>query len=76
MPPHWRAPWPTPGLEDALRRWSEAQLQVAAQTLPIADRIERIPVFDMPDLSAMPTAATNNWMSAAWPGLVVTLPDV
>jgi len=24
----------------------------------------------------MPTAATNDWMSAAHPGLVVTLPDV
>ena len=27
------------------------------------------------DLVAMPTAATNDWMSAAHPGLAVTLPD-
>jgi hypothetical protein len=29
-------------VEDALRRWSEAQLQVAAQVMPIAERIEQI----------------------------------
>jgi 2-polyprenyl-6-methoxyphenol hydroxylase-like FAD-dependent oxidoreductase len=65
-----------PAVEDALRRWSEAQLQVAAQVMPIAERTERSLVFDMPDLSAMPTAATNDWMAAAHPGYVVTLPDV
>src|SRR6266566_5905203 len=53
-----------------------AQVQVAAQVMPVAERIERSAVFDMPDLAAMPTAATNDWMSAAHPGLVVTLPDV
>jgi predicted transcriptional regulator len=41
-----------------------------------AERIERSAVFDMPDLTTMPTAATNDWMSAAHSGLVVTLPDV
>ena len=65
-----------PAVDDALRRWSEAQLQVAAQVMPIAEHIERRLVFDMPDLATMPTAATNDWMSAALPGLVVTLPDV
>jgi 2-polyprenyl-6-methoxyphenol hydroxylase-like FAD-dependent oxidoreductase len=64
-----------PAVEDALRRWSEAQLQVAAQVLPMAEHIERIQVFDMPDLTAMPTVATNDWMSAAHPGYAVTLPD-
>jgi len=64
-----------PAVDDALRRWSEAQLQVAAQVMPIAERIERMQMFDMPDLAAMPPAATNAWMSAAWPGRVVTLPD-
>ena len=64
-----------PAAEDALRRWSEAQLQVAAQVMPIAERTERSHVFDMPDLTTMPPAATNDWMSSAWPGYVVTLPD-
>ena len=64
-----------PAVDDALRRWSEAQLQVAAQVMPIAERIERSHVFDMPDLTTMPTAATNDWMSSAWPGFVLTLPD-
>jgi 2-polyprenyl-6-methoxyphenol hydroxylase-like FAD-dependent oxidoreductase len=63
-------------VDDALRRWSEAQLQVAAQVIPVAERIERSAVFDMPDLTTMPTTATNDWMSAAYPGLVVTLPGV
>jgi 2-polyprenyl-6-methoxyphenol hydroxylase-like FAD-dependent oxidoreductase len=64
-----------PAVDDALRRWSQAQLQVAAQVMPAADRIERSLVFDMPDLAAMPTAAANNWMSAAHPGFDLTLPD-
>lgn len=65
-----------PAVDDALRRWNEAQLQVAAQVIPIAEGIERSAVFDMPDLTTMPTTATNDWMSAAHPGLVVTLPGV
>jgi 2-polyprenyl-6-methoxyphenol hydroxylase-like FAD-dependent oxidoreductase len=63
-------------VDDALRRWSAAQLQAAAQVLPAAERIERSYVFDMPDLTTMPTTATNDWLSAAFPGLVVTLPGV
>jgi 2-polyprenyl-6-methoxyphenol hydroxylase-like FAD-dependent oxidoreductase len=63
-------------VDDGLRRWGEARAQVAAQVLQVAERTERRAVFDMPDLAAMPTAATNDWMSAAHPGLVVTLPDV
>jgi 2-polyprenyl-6-methoxyphenol hydroxylase-like FAD-dependent oxidoreductase len=63
-------------VDDGLRRWGAAQVQVAAQVLQAAERTERSAVFDMPDLAAMPTAATNDWMSAAHPGLVVTLPDV
>ena len=65
-----------PAVDDALRRWSEAQLQVAAQVMPIAEHIEQSHVFDMPDLTTTPTAATNDWMSSALPGVVVTLPDV
>jgi 2-polyprenyl-6-methoxyphenol hydroxylase-like FAD-dependent oxidoreductase len=65
-----------PAVDDGLRRWGEAQVQAAAQVMPVAERIERSAVFDMPDLTTMPTAATNDWMSAAHPGLVVTLPDV
>jgi steroid Delta-isomerase len=61
-------------VDDALRRWSEAQLQVAAQVLPNAEGIERSYVFDMPDLTTVPTTATNDWISAAFPGLAVTLP--
>ena len=63
-------------VDDALRRWSEAQLQVAAQVMPMAERIERSQVFDMPDLTTMPTTATNDWMSSAHPGSMLTLPDV
>jgi 2-polyprenyl-6-methoxyphenol hydroxylase-like FAD-dependent oxidoreductase len=63
-------------VDDALRRWSEAQLQVAAQLIPTAEGIERSYVFGMPDFTTMPTTATNDWMSAAYPGLVVTLPGV
>jgi 2-polyprenyl-6-methoxyphenol hydroxylase-like FAD-dependent oxidoreductase len=63
-----------PAVDEALRRWSEAQLQVAAQVIPNAEAVERSAVFGMPDLAVMPTTATNDWMSAAFPGLVVTLP--
>jgi 2-polyprenyl-6-methoxyphenol hydroxylase-like FAD-dependent oxidoreductase len=62
-------------VDDALRRWSEAQLQVVAQVVPVAERTERRHVFEMPDLAAMPPAATNDWMSSAHPGFVITLPD-
>jgi 2-polyprenyl-6-methoxyphenol hydroxylase-like FAD-dependent oxidoreductase len=65
-----------PASDDALRRWSEAQLQAAAQVMPTAELIERAYVFGMPDFAAMSTAATNDWMSAAYAGLVVTLPSV
>jgi 2-polyprenyl-6-methoxyphenol hydroxylase-like FAD-dependent oxidoreductase len=65
-----------PAVDDALRRWSEAQLQVAAQVIPNAEGIERSYVFGMPDLTTMPTTATNDWMSAASAGLAVTLPGV
>jgi hypothetical protein len=30
----------------------------------------------MPDLAAMPPTATNDWLSSAYPGFVLTLPDV
>jgi len=63
-------------VDDALRRWGEAQLQVAAQVMPIAEHGERSQVFDMPDLATMPPAATNDWMSSAYPGFALTLPDV
>ena len=77
MPPHWQTPSPAPpAVDDGLRRWGEAEAQLAAQVMPVAERIERSAVFGMPDLTTMPTAATNDWMSAAHPGLVVTLPDV
>lgn len=42
--------------------------------MPNADGIERSYVFGMPDLTAMSTTAANDWMSAAYPGLVLTLP--
>jgi hypothetical protein len=41
-----------------------------------AEGSERSGVFGMPDLTTMPTTATNDWMSAAFPGLAVTLPGV
>jgi 2-polyprenyl-6-methoxyphenol hydroxylase-like FAD-dependent oxidoreductase len=65
-----------PAVDDALRRWSDAQLQAAAQVIPNTEGIERSYVFGMPDLTAMPTTAANDWMSAAFPGLPVTLPGV
>jgi 2-polyprenyl-6-methoxyphenol hydroxylase-like FAD-dependent oxidoreductase len=61
-------------VDDALRRWSDAQLQAATQVIPNAEGIERSYVFGMPDLAVMPTTATNDWMSAAYAGFVVTLP--
>jgi 2-polyprenyl-6-methoxyphenol hydroxylase-like FAD-dependent oxidoreductase len=64
-----------PTVDDALRRWNEAQVQAAAEVAPNAEVIERSYVHGMPDLSAMPTAATNDWISAAYAGLPVTLPD-
>jgi 2-polyprenyl-6-methoxyphenol hydroxylase-like FAD-dependent oxidoreductase len=66
----------TPATDDALRRWSDAQLQAAAQVIPNTEGIERSYLFGMPDLTAMPTTAANDWMSAAYPGLVLTLPSV
>jgi 2-polyprenyl-6-methoxyphenol hydroxylase-like FAD-dependent oxidoreductase len=65
-----------PAVDDALCRWGESQLQVATQVIPVAEGVERTAVFDMPDLTTMPTAATNGWMSAALPGVPVTLPGV
>jgi len=62
-------------VDDALRRWGDAQLQVAAEVIPNAEGVERNYVLDMPDLAAMPTSATNDWMTAAFAGLAVTLPD-
>jgi 2-polyprenyl-6-methoxyphenol hydroxylase-like FAD-dependent oxidoreductase len=63
-----------PSVDDALRQWSDAQLQAAAQVIPNAEGIERNYVFGMPDLSAMSTAAANDWISAAYSGFPVTLP--
>ena len=63
-----------PAVDDALRRWSDAQLQAAAQVIPNVEVIERSYVFGMPDLTAMPVTAANDWMSAAYAGLPVTLP--
>lgn len=65
-----------PAVDDALRRWSDAQLQAAAQVIPNTEAIERSYVFGMPDLTTMPATATNDWMSTAYPGLPVTLPGV
>src|SRR5271165_6243070 len=53
-------------------KWSEAQLQAAAQVIPNTEGIERGYVFGMPDLTTMSTTATNDWMSATYPGLVVS----
>jgi 2-polyprenyl-6-methoxyphenol hydroxylase-like FAD-dependent oxidoreductase len=61
-------------VDDGLCRWGEAQVQAAAQVMQAAERIEQRAVFGMPDLAAMPTAATNDWMSAVHPGLAITLP--
>ncbi|HEX9042076.1 MAG TPA: FAD-dependent monooxygenase, partial [Trebonia sp.] len=63
-----------PAVDDALRRWSEAQAQAAAQLIPNAEVIERDYVFGMPDFATMPVAATSEWVSAAYAGLPVTLP--
>ena len=63
-------------VDDALRRWSRAQLQVAAQVMPRAEHVERSEVFDMPELTTMPTTATNDWMTSHLPGYVLTLPDM
>ena len=65
-----------PAVDDALRRWSKAQLQVAAQVMPRAEHVERSEVFGMPDLTTMPTTATNDWMTSHLPGYALTLPDM
>jgi 2-polyprenyl-6-methoxyphenol hydroxylase-like FAD-dependent oxidoreductase len=39
----------TPAVDDALRRWSDAQIQAAAQVIPNTEGIERSYVFGMPD---------------------------
>jgi hypothetical protein len=44
--------------------------------MPTAELIERRYVFGMPDFTTMPAAATNDWMSSAFSGFGVTLPDV
>ena len=62
-------------VDHALRRWSDAQVQAAAQVIPNTEAIERSFVFGMPDLSTMPITATNDWVSAAYAGFAVTLPD-
>ena len=60
--------------DDGLRQWSDAQLQAAAQVIPNIEGFERRYVFGMPDFTAMPAAEANDWLSAAFPGLPVTLP--
>ena len=42
----------------------------------MAEHGERSQVFDMPDLATMPTTATNDWLSSAYPGFALTLPGV
>ncbi|HTR90561.1 MAG TPA: NAD(P)-binding protein [Trebonia sp.] len=64
-----------PAVDDALRQWNEAQIQDAAQVIPNAEGIERSYVFGMPDFTAMSTTAANDWISAAYAGFAVTLPD-
>ncbi|HEY2796209.1 MAG TPA: FAD-dependent monooxygenase [Micromonosporaceae bacterium] len=59
----------------SLQPWSDAQLEISAQGIRNAELIEQVSIFGMPDLSAMPTAATNGWMSAIYSGLPVTLPS-
>ena len=61
-------------IDDALRRWSESQQQAAAGAVPVAEDIERSYVLGMPDLATMPATAASDWMTAAFPGLPVTLP--
>src|SRR5262249_9160101 len=63
-------------VDDGLCRWDETQVQAAADVMPVAERIERSAVFDMPDLSPMPPAGTTDWMGAAHLGLAVPPPDI
>src|SRR6202020_2682216 len=58
-----------PTVDDALCRWNDAQLQAAAHVIPNAEGIEQNYIFGLPDLTAMPTTAANDWMSAAYAGL-------
>jgi 2-polyprenyl-6-methoxyphenol hydroxylase-like FAD-dependent oxidoreductase len=64
-----------PTTDNALGRWNQAQVQAAAQFIPNAEVIERNFVFGMPDVATMPTASANDWLSAAFSGLPVTLPS-
>jgi 2-polyprenyl-6-methoxyphenol hydroxylase-like FAD-dependent oxidoreductase len=63
-------------VDDALQRWSQAQLQVAAELMPTAELIERKYVFGMPDFTVMSADAANDWMFSAFSGFGVTLPGV
>jgi 2-polyprenyl-6-methoxyphenol hydroxylase-like FAD-dependent oxidoreductase len=65
-----------PTIGDALRQWNDAQLETAAQVIPNAEGVEQKYIVGMPDFTAMPTSAANDWLSAAYPGLPVTLPAV
>src|SRR6202453_2296703 len=62
--------------DDALRRWGEGQLEVAAQLIPAAEHLGRSYVFGMPDFAAMPVTAANDWMSDAYSRVAGTLPRV
>jgi 2-polyprenyl-6-methoxyphenol hydroxylase-like FAD-dependent oxidoreductase len=64
----------SPATDDGIGRWNQAQVQAAAQFIPNAEVIERNFVFGMPDVATMPTTSTNDWLSAAFSGLPVTLP--
>jgi len=63
-----------PAVDDALRRWDDAQLQAAAQVAPNTEKVEQSYVFGMPDLAALPVAAASDWLAAAFPGFPATLP--
>lgn len=58
---------------DTTRQLHE-ELAAINQVIPNAEAVERSYVFGMQDLTAVPTAAANDWMSAAYPGLPLTLP--
>jgi hypothetical protein len=65
-------------LKRNLTQYLTTTLALADQ--PARDGLERFlndpaqGMFGMPDLTAVPATAANDWLSAAFPGLAVTLP--
>jgi 2-polyprenyl-6-methoxyphenol hydroxylase-like FAD-dependent oxidoreductase len=62
-------------LDEGLMVWSRSQSEANAGILPVAEGIERLLVFEAPDLRPMSATDANAWMTAVHPGLGLILPE-